>query len=81
MSSVGGSIPIVLVLEAITGMGVCVCIWLFMCPVLLSVKEGHIATVSFKASQMGHFVMVSLWYVSLSTNTRFGFLYFRMNNC
>ena len=29
---------------------------------------------------MGHFVMVSLWYASSSTNTRFRFLYFRMNN-
>ena len=34
----------------------------------------------FKASQMGHFVMVSLWGTSLSINTRFRFLYFRMNN-
>ena len=36
---------------------------------------------SLKASQMGHFVMVSLWCASLSTNTRFRFLYFRMKNC
>ena len=31
--------------------------------------------------QMGHYVMVSLWCESLSNNTRFCFLYFRMNNC
>ena len=32
---------------------------------------------------MGHCVglMVSLWCAFLSTNTRFRFLYFRMNNC
>ena len=30
---------------------------------------------------MGHFVMVSVWSTSLSTNARFRFLYFRMNNC
>ena len=36
---------------------------------------------NFKASQMGLFVMVFLWCASLSTNTRFCFLYFRMNNC
>ena len=50
-----------------------------------------LTNISFKASQMGHFVMVSLWHASLkqnlvlvdnlSTNTRFCFLYFRMNNC
>ena len=35
-----------------------------------------------RASQMGHFVTVSLRCasISLSTNTRFRFLYFRMNN-
>ena len=31
----------------------------------------------FKASQMGHFVMVSLW--CASTNARFRFLYIRIN--
>ena len=35
----------------------------------------------FKGTQMGHYVMVSLWCESLLTNTRFHFLYFRMNNC
>ena len=30
---------------------------------------------------MGHSDMVSLWYASLLTNTRFYFLFFRMNNC
>ena len=30
---------------------------------------------------MDHFVMLSLWCASLSTNTRFRFLYFRTNNC
>ena len=33
-----------------------------------------------KASHMGHFVMVSLWCASLSTNTRFRLLKFRMKN-
>ena len=28
----------------------------------------------FKARQMGHYVMVSLWYESLLTNTRFLFI-------
>ena len=37
-------------------------------------------TATFKASQMGH-LMVSLWFASLSTNTGFRVLYFRMNNC
>ena len=37
--------------------------------------------ISLKASQMGHFVMISLWCASLSTNTRFRFLYFRIINC
>ena len=30
---------------------------------------------------MGHFVMVSIWCASISTSSRFRFLYFRMNNC
>ena len=42
---------------------------------------GHIQNylkLNLKASQMGHFMMVSLWCASLSTNTRFCLLYFRM---
>ena len=35
----------------------------------------------FKDRQMGHYVMVSLWCDFLLTNTRFRFLYFRVNNC
>ena len=43
---------------------------------------GHYAHLGgFKASSMGHYVIVSLWCASLSNNTRFCFLYFRMNNC
>ena len=34
-----------------------------------------------KARQMGYYVMVSLWFESLLTDTRFRFLYFRVNNC
>ena len=34
-----------------------------------------------KACPIGHIVMVSLRCASLSTNTRFRFLYFKMNNC
>ena len=34
-----------------------------------------------KASHMEHFVMVSLWCASLSTNTRFCFFYYRINDC
>ena len=30
---------------------------------------------------MDHYDRVSLWCASLSTNTRFCFLFFRMNNC
>ena len=33
-----------------------------------------------KASQMGHFVMVSLWWTPTSTSSRFCFLYLRKNN-
>ena len=33
-----------------------------------------------EASHVGHFVMVSLWCASLSNNTRFRFVYFRVNN-
>ena len=32
-------------------------------------------------SRMGHSVKASLWYVSLSINTRFCFFYFRISNC
>ena len=32
-------------------------------------------------SRTGHFVKVSLWYASLLTNTRFRFVYFRINHC
>ena len=35
----------------------------------------------FKGRRMCHFVMVSLWYESLSTNTEFRGFYFKMNNC
>ena len=34
-----------------------------------------------KVSQVGHFVMISLRCASLSTNTRFCFLYIGKNNC
>ena len=41
----------------------------------------HKPNPNLKASQIGHYVMVSAWCASLSTNTRFRFLYFRINNC
>ena len=34
-----------------------------------------------KDSRTGHSAKVSLWYVSLLTNTRFRFAYFRISNC
>ena len=40
-------------------------------------RTGHFV----KGSRTGHFVMVSLWYASLLTNTRFHFLYFRLSSC
>ena len=47
--------------------------------------NGHIIflvqIISIKGRQMGQYVMVSLWCESLLTNTRFRFLYFRMNTC
>ena len=43
--------------------------------------KGQTNLLYFKGGQMGHYDMVSLWYASLLTNTRFRFLFFRMNNC
>ena len=47
----------------------------------LSIFQNFWVVTNFKARQIGHYVMGSLLCESLLTNTRFHFLYFRMNNC